>query len=124
MQIELVASWKGKTDEESDLQLDRLHDVTAGGVGYLYEDRCDLLMGAEALCPEALARGAARIDAKLLRERLPEALFHAEKVARIIGDEKEIEEVKRSFTDFVAFCEEKQKETGEPVLIEADQLTE
>ena len=71
------------------------------------------------LCAEAFEIGEARISAALLRERLPRALALVEEQERKIyqATDEEIEDVKQSFRAFVALCEEKEKETGEPVLI-------
>ena len=71
------------------------------------------------LCAEAFEIGEARISAALLRERLPRALALVEEQERKIyqATDEEIEDVKQSFRAFVALGEEKEKETGEPVLI-------
>jgi len=53
---------------------------------------------------------------------LPEALNLAEFRERELyreTDEKLIADVLQSYRDFVALCEQKEKETGEPVGIEA-----
>jgi len=54
-----------------------------------------------------------------LRERLPHTLALVEERERKIyqSTDEEIEDMKQSYHDFVALCEEKEKETGEPVLV-------
>jgi hypothetical protein len=54
-----------------------------------------------------------------MRERLPHTLALVEERERKIyqAPEDVIEEAKQNFRDFVALCEEKEKETGEPVLV-------
>jgi len=57
-----------------------------------------------------------------LRARLPQTLKLAEERERQVygqTDEQEIELVRQSFRNFVALCEAKERETGEPVAIVA-----
>jgi hypothetical protein len=50
---------------------------------------------------------------------LPHTLALVEERERKIyqSTDEEIEDMKQSYHDFVALCEEKEKETGEPVLV-------
>jgi hypothetical protein len=94
----------------------------AGGVGYLREAYHGKPYATIHLCAEAFAEDkGARIPAANLQERLPQTLALAKQRTRTIyrADGAEIEAVKQSFRDFVALCERKEQETGEPVLIVA-----
>jgi hypothetical protein len=63
--------------------------------------------------------GVADIPARVLRERLPEALELVRKRYSTLykGAEVEVNEVVQSFANFVELCERKEKETGSPVTI-------
>lgn len=59
------------------------------------------------------------LPAATLRERLPKTLELAAERERTLyqSSEEEIAGVQQSYRDFVALCERKEAETGEPVLI-------
>ena len=122
MGIEIIASWTGQTEGERKSHQTTAFDSTAGHTGYLWEEYLEELQYATRyLCREAFHEGEARIKASVLKERLPRALILAERIAYdTFGDERYIERVKQSFRDFVALCTEKERETGEPVLITAN----
>lgn len=65
--------------------------------------------------------GMAQISAAQLRRNLDRALELVEERARKIynATDEEVEADKKSFRDFVALCERKERETGEPVRIVA-----
>jgi hypothetical protein len=75
------------------------------------------------LCREAFEapEDRAEIPAALLRQRLPQALALTQERYETIyqWDQEGIEEVKKSFTDFVELVEQKERETGRPVMIVA-----
>jgi hypothetical protein len=74
------------------------------------------------LCAEAFEEPyEAKIPGRLLRERLAyaESLIDLHERTIYESDERRIQEVKQSFRDFVALCEEKEKATGVPVTIVA-----
>jgi hypothetical protein len=110
------------TAVEHEVQLRECWSATSGRFGYLREPYHGGPYATRHLCEEAFVAGQARIPAQTLRERLDETLQLAEKRERSIynSDEARIAEVKRSFSDFVALCEAKEKQSGEEVLIIAD----
>ena len=122
MGIDIYAMWKGQTVEEHRLQISDVSFATAGKLGYLREAYHGEPYATEFLCSEAFESGRAQIPASVLRERLPRTLALVEERSRKIykANDGEIEQVKEPFRDFVALCERKEKETGEPVLIIAD----
>ena len=73
------------------------------------------------MCAEAFdaENGEAQIPAATLRARLDKTLELAAERERTVyqSSEEETEEVVQSYRDFVALCEQKEDETGEPVLI-------
>ena len=119
MGIDIYARWQGQTEEEEQAQNTGFSAVH-GHVGYLREAYHGEPYATRYLVAEAFERGKAQIPATVLRERLPETLALVEERERTIydnDDEQYIAEVKQSFTDFVALCEEKERATGEPVTI-------
>jgi hypothetical protein len=123
MGIDIYAKWRGQTGLEEDAQLTGF-SVLHGHVGYLREAYHGEPYATKHLCREAFQSddGTARISAAVLRERLPFTLALADERARTIyreTNEAEIGLVLKSFRDFVELCERKERETGEPVLIEA-----
>jgi hypothetical protein len=118
MGIEIFATWKGFTTEDAQAQRTSAFDMTAGHTGYLFEEYEEPRYATKFLCAEAIEKSGARIEASVLRERLPHALTLMEKTARVLnGDERYIEATKQSLRGFVALCERKEKETGEPVFV-------
>lgn len=121
MGIDIYAEWKGQTKEEKEAQVTGF-SVVHGNVGYLREAYHGEPYATRFLVREAFESktGRAAICANVLRARLPETLDLVEERQREVyneTDSREIAKVKRSFTDFVELCEEKERETGEPVTI-------
>jgi hypothetical protein len=119
MGIDIYASWRGMTPEESSAQITGF-DATAGRVGYLREAYHGEPYATMVLVPEAFDNGEASIRATLLRERLPAALAAAEERERTVygeTDPLEIQRVLDSFRNFVELCERKEAETREPCRI-------
>ena len=119
MGIDIYARWKGQTEAEEQAQ-NTGFSVMHGHVVYLREAYHGEPYATRYLVPEAFENGRAQIPAAVLRERLPQTLALVEERERTIYDnydEESIAEVKQSFTDFVALCEEKERATGEPVFI-------
>ena len=119
MGIDIYARWQGQTEEEEQAQITG-GSVVHGHVGYLREAYHGEPYATQYLVAEAFENGRAQIPAAVLRERLPETLALVEQRERTIydnDDEQYIAEVKQSFADFVALCERKEVETGEPLTI-------
>lgn len=121
MGIDIYAVWKGRTKEEEKAQVTGF-SVVSGHVGYLREAYHGEPYATRHLCREAFASetGEALIPAAVLRERLPETLRLAEERERRVYHETDpahVEDVKRSFTDFVELCEAKERATGEAVTV-------
>ena len=122
MGIDIYARWQGQSPEELAAQLRACLSVEAGGTGYLREAYHGTPYATMHLCAEAFAADkGAQIPAAVLRERLPKTLALVEERERTLYRTQAggIEAVKQSFRDFVALCERKEQETGEPVLIVA-----
>jgi hypothetical protein len=124
MGIDLYARWKGQDDAARRAQTSAGFRVDVGHVGYLREAYHGEPYATKALVPEAFARrGGVRIPAATLRTRLPKVLELVEERERTLygaTTKDEIEPTLRSFRDFVALCEQKERETGEAVEILAD----
>ena len=122
MGIDIYARWKGITEEEKDAQYTG-YSVIAGNVGYLREAYHGGPYATKELVKEAFESdtGKAPIEAKVLRERLPKVLETVAIRAKNIynSSEEDIEEVQKSFSDFVELCERKEEETGEPCTVVA-----
>jgi hypothetical protein len=107
MGIDIYAHWKGQSADETEVQTRQWLSIASGSMGYLREAYHGEPYATQYLCAEAFETDdGAQIGATVLRER---AIYQSEA--------KEIEAVKQSFRDFVALCERKEKETGEPVRI-------
>jgi hypothetical protein len=119
MGIDIYAHWRGQTDATKAEQSAAWLSTGAGGAGYLREAYHGEPYATKFLFAEAFETGEARISAALLRERLPRALALVEEREQNIyqATDEQIEDAKQSFREFVALCEEKEKETGEPVLV-------
>ena|SRR5579862_4706688 len=122
MGIDIYAVWKGQTEAEKADQYAATFSVRHGHAGYLREAYHGVPYATKFLCREAFESATCRapISAEVLRARLPETLHLAEERERLVyeeTDEHEIELVRQSFRDFVALCEAKEQETGEPVSI-------
>jgi hypothetical protein len=125
MGIDIYASWRGQTEAERDAQITGF-SVLHGHVGYLREAYHGQPYATHLLVPEAFddtSEEGARIPAVTLRERLPATLKLArERQVRVYNEKPFSAETKRvlkSFSDFVALCERKERETGEPCRISA-----
>jgi hypothetical protein len=119
MGIDIYAEWDGMTEAEHDAQITGF-SVEHGHVGYLREAYHGEPYATKVLVPEAFEEGRATIYAATLADRLPAVLVVAEARERTIyeaTDPVEIERVLKSYRDFVALCERKEAETGEPCLI-------
>lgn len=119
MGIDIYAHWKGQSEDEKAVQWQQWLSIVSGSTGYLREAYHGVPYATQYLCAEAFDAGAAEISAAVLRKRLPHTLVLVERRMRRIykSKMKAIEEVQQSFTDFVALCEQKEKETGQPVRI-------
>lgn len=121
MGIDIYARWKGQTERETEAQITGL-SIEHGHVGYLREAYHGEPYATKYLLAEAFGSESAKaqIPAEVLRERLSHTLDLVRERERVVyhqTDEKEIEKVVQSFTDFVELCEQKEHETGEPVTI-------
>jgi len=122
MGIDIYARWKGQTKEEANAQITGF-SVLHGHTGYLREAYHGSPYATKYLVREAFSDepdAVIKIPASVLRERLPRTLeLVREREQKLYWetDEKEIQAVIKSFTDFVDLCERKEKETGEPVAI-------
>jgi hypothetical protein len=132
MGIDVYASWPGQTREEAEkqhMEIDfsnpkKPKTSWRGDVGYLREGydgpNADGLFATRVLVPEAFSAGTdgVRIPASVMRERLPEALAAVRSRALFRWGEHAAEagvyiaEVSKSFCDFVALCEGKEREHG------------
>jgi hypothetical protein len=121
MGIDIYAEWQGQTSEEQDEH--EWSSVVHGHAGYLRESYHGGPYATAFLCREAFEapEDRAEIPAALLRQRLPQALALTQERYETIyqWDQEGIEEVKKSFTDFVELVEQKEQETGRPVTIVA-----
>ncbi len=121
MGIDIYANWKGQTKEEKEAQVTGF-SVAHGHVGYLREAYHGEPYATRYLVREAFENkfGQATIPATKLRERLGATLDLVEEREREVYNETDsrvIAKAKKSFTDFVELCEEKERETGEAVTI-------
>lgn len=120
MGIDIYAHWKGQTRKEKEAQYTGF-SVVHGHTGYLREAYHGEPYATRHLCQEVFdsSTGKAQIPARVLRARLEETLrLTQEREEKIYQEEQVfIEQVKKSFTDFVELIERKEKETGKPVTI-------
>ena len=122
MGIDIYAEWKGQTEEERKAQCTGF-SIEHGHVGYLREAYHGEPCATPYLVSEAFEdpEGLAKIPAAVLRERLPETIRIAKERERVVykrkGEIPDDDPIIKSFTDFVALCERKERETGEPVTI-------
>lgn len=122
MGIDIYARWQDITEEEIEAQYMSCFSPHHGNIGYLRESYHGEPYATEYLVSEAFthAEGAAQIPAAVLRERLARTLELVEERERSVYHETNPEEIgatQHSFTAFVALCERKEQETGEPVTI-------
>lgn len=122
MGIDIYAKWKGQTAKEEEAQITGF-SVVDGHIGYLREAYHGEPYATKYLVAEAFesSTGEAAIPAKILHERLPETIRLAKKRERTVYGRKgkipDDDPTIKSFIGFVKLCEEKEKETGEPVTI-------
>ena len=126
MGIDIYARWPGRTEAETDAQCTGF-SIKHGHVGYLREAYHGEPYATHVLVPEAFDHDAypdgAPIPAKALLQRLPDTLEAATRRQQLVYNEgsghKTTRVVLQSFSDFVAFCERKERETGGPCSIVA-----
>ncbi len=121
MGIAIYARWKGQTDAEEAAQYAGF-SVLHGHVGYLREAYHGEPYATRYLVHEAFEQpdGKAQIPAAVLRERLAHTLALVAVREQVVYDEHDPEailEVQQSFERFVELCEQKERATGEPVII-------
>jgi hypothetical protein len=124
MGIDIYASWRGQTEAEVSAQITGF-SIEHGHVGYLREAYHGEPYATRVLVPEAFDTehypDGAPIRAADLRARLPEALKVATERERALYHHDQFHEdtraTRKSFRDFVALCERKERETGEPCSI-------
>ena len=118
MGIDIYMQWKNQKKEEKEEQCTGF-SVVHGHVGYLREAYHGEPYVTRILVPEAFKEGKVQIPAKILKERLPQALIIAEERTRKIykGTDEDVRAIQQSFADFVELAEIKEEELGEPVTI-------
>lgn len=97
--------------------------VSGDTVGSLSEAWDGQPSALKILCAEAFASGSARIPSDTLRARLPEVLALVEKRERALygSDDAIVRKTRECYDLFVTMCVLEESQTGEPVLITADQ---
>lgn len=123
MGIDIYMKWEGQTEAEKKQQLMGF-SVEHGHVGYLREAYHGEPYATQFLLKEAFEAEdcQAQIPAAVLRERLEETLKLAIQREENLYEGKFITNTHptvRSYVDFVALAEEKERETGKPVTIYA-----
>ena len=117
MGIDIYARWNGQTEDEEDQTYRYPFSIASGHAGYLREAYHGAPYATRYLFAEAFETGRARIPAAVLRGRLPHTLtLAAEREERLYGSD-DVVAVLQSYQDFVALCEQKERQTGEPVTI-------
>lgn len=121
MGIDIYARWRNQSPAERDAQFTGFSDQH-GHVGYLREAYHGEPYVTQFMVSEAFEQDAA-IPAKTLRARLPRAIALCKqryrKLYRLSAKSDETRAACQSYQDFVALCEQKEAETGEPVVIHA-----
>ncbi len=123
MGIDIYARWKGQTVEERNAQMTAAFSTVPLDIGYAREPSFDSPSPTKFLFQEAFESpsGRAAIPAKTLRRRLEQALDLAVERQRelygILDERYQVEPVLQSLRRFVALCEAKERETGEPVAV-------
>jgi hypothetical protein len=121
MGIDIYARWAGQTEPEEKAQYTGFN-THAGDVGYLREAYHGAPYATRALMPEAFERDdedGVPITAAVLAERLPNVLEIVAARQRKLYDatDDDVALACKAFADFVALCERKEVETGQPVRI-------
>ncbi len=123
MGIDIYAQWRDKSERERRAQSEAWLSTRDGDIGYLREAYHGEPYATKYLFAEVFEseNAEAQIPAAQLRWKLDNALKLVEERARKIysATDEEVEAEKKSFRDFVALCERKETETGEPVRIVA-----
>ena len=123
MGIDIYAEWRNKPERERRAQSEAWLSTRDGDIGYLREAYHGEPYATRFLFAEAFDSETCdvRIPAAQLRQNLEKALELVEERARNIynATDAEVEAEKQSFRDFVALCERKEMDTGEPVRIVA-----
>ena len=116
MGIDIYARWRNQSEDEEQAQFTGF-SLAHGHVGYLRESYGGTPFATHVLVPEAFASdsGQATIPAATLRSRLPGAIATCRE--RYEGNAEVTETAVKSLEDFVALCERKEEETGEPCVI-------
>jgi hypothetical protein len=121
MGIDIYAKWNNQTDSDREAQAADWLTTDGGRIGYLREAYHGEPYATRHLFAEVFESdvGQAYIAAETLHERLERTLELVEERERTLykASAGDIERVKQSYRDFVALCERKERETGEPVLI-------
>ena len=123
MGIDIYARWRNQTDGERESQITGF-DVLKGHVGYLREAYHGDPYATRHFVSEAFndESNQAQIEAKTLRDRLPQTLSLIRTRERDLyqeRDEYQIWKMQKSFVDFYRLCQRKEKETSEPCTIKA-----
>lgn len=127
MGIDIYARWRGMTADERAAQVTGF-SIEAGHLGYLHEAYHGAPYATLVLVPEAFDRDfgdqypdGVAVKARDLRERLPLAVETAiEREAIVYGHDRTHQDTRtivKSFEDFVALCEAREADTGEPCRI-------
>lgn len=126
MGIDIYAHWREQSKAEADAQSTGF-SIAHGHVGYLREAYHGEPYATRVLVPEAFDHetypDGAPIAAAALRNRLRKTLATTRARQLIVYKEPagsdDTTMVCKSFTDFVALCEAKERETGAPCIIHA-----
>jgi hypothetical protein len=117
--IDIYLEWKGMTKGEREQQY-KGFSLAYGYVGYLREAYHGEPYATKYFVEEAF-EGPTQIKASTLKERLPRTLKIIEKrykeLYEVDRDMKEVEDVQKSYIDFVNLAEKKEEETGEPCWV-------
>jgi len=119
MGIDIYAEWDGRTEEELHAQETAPFSVTAGHVGYLREAYHGEPYATRHLVREAFEaeNQRAQIPAAVLRRRLPATLALARQRVQLVYPGRPSAGILKSYEDFVALVERKERETGNAVTI-------
>lgn len=127
MGIDIYAKWASQSESDRGKQAAAWLSVDDGDVGYLREAYHGAPYATRVLVPEAFDVATypdgAPISAATLRKRLRKTLSVARARQLLVYKEPagsvDTRMVLQSFTDFVVFCEAKERETGTPCRIYA-----
>jgi hypothetical protein len=113
--------WQGQTEEERQAQYTGF-SIVHGHVGYLREAFHGEPYAIKVLVPEAFMDGyqhEVTIPAATLRSRLPQTLAAVERRHTTIYHDppERIVSYQKSYEDFVALAEQKERETGAAIRV-------